>query len=169
MKDVFYSVSNYVGNVFGEIVRFFEVRRNEMKEIVMIVSGFLGGVISYFFGAWDKYLDALIIFMGIDYVTGLIVAMCFHKSPKSTSGRLLSSAMFRGLCKKGMMLLFVIIGYRLDALVGDHYIKAAVIFAFIINELLSIIENAGIMGVPIPEVLRRALDVLHNKAENGGK
>jgi len=162
MKEVFFSVSNFISSLFSW-------RESKVKEILMLISGTIGGALVYFFGAWDKYLDALIIFMAIDYITGCIVAACFGKSPKSTSGRLLSSAMFRGLCKKGMMLLFVIIGYRLDALVGDHYIKAAVIFAFIINELLSIIENAGIMGVPIPEVLRRALDVLHNKAENGGK
>jgi len=137
-----------------------------MKEIAMLISGFIGSLFCHLFGGWDRFLEALIIFMVIDYVSGFASAW-FGKSPKSASGRLLSSAMFQGLCKKGMMLLFVVIGYKLDQIVGADYIKAAVVFAFIINELLSIIENAGQMGIPIPDVLKKAIEVLNNKNKKG--
>ncbi|MDR2593009.1 MAG: phage holin family protein [Chitinispirillales bacterium] len=139
-----------------------------MKDILTVVSGLIGGFFGYLFGAWDKFLEALLIFMILDYVSGFITAAFFGNSPKSVSGKLLSSAMFKGLCKKCMILIFVIIGYKLDALLDTNYVKSMVVFAFIINELLSIIENAGRMGVPIPDVLKRAIETL-NHSQNTDK
>jgi len=136
-----------------------------MKEIVMVVSGFIGGLFCHLFGAWDRFLDALLVFMVIDYVSGFVTAAWFGNSPKSVTGRLWSVAMFKGLCKKGMALFFVIIGYKLDVLLGTDYIKSAVVFAFIANELLSIIENAGRMGVPIPDIIKRAIETLNHKQD----
>ena len=104
--------------------------------------------------------------MGIDYLTGLVVAGVFHKSKKTDSGALESRAGFKGLCKKGVMLLFVLIGYRLDLAIGTTYIRDAVCIAFIGNELISIVENAGLMGLPIPSVITKAIDVLKTKNEN---
>ena len=88
-----------------------------------------------------------------------------RKSPKSENGRLESRAGWKGLCRKGMTLLFVLIAVRLDLLMGTNYLRDAVCIAFIANEALSILENAGLMGMPIPEVLRQAIDILNGKAE----
>ena len=116
-----------------------------------------------FFGGWDKGLATLIVFMAIDYISGLVVAGVFKKSNKSESGALESRAGFKGLCRKCMTLLFVLVAYRLDIMIGTDYIRNAVIIAFCANEAISIIENAGLMGVPIPEVITKAVDVLQEK------
>ena len=103
---------------------------------------------------------------GIDWITGgILLPVIFKKSPKSENGRLESRAGWKGLCRKGMTLLFVLIAVRLDLLMGTNYLRDAVCIAFIANEALSILENAGLMGMPIPEVLRQAIDILNGKAE----
>ncbi len=135
-----------------------------MKEMVMTILGVIGSTIAGFFGGFDAGLTTLLIFMAIDYITGLIVAGVFHKSPKSEGGALESRAGWRGLVRKGCTLLIVLIGARLDMLIGLTYIRDAIIIAFIVNELLSIIENAGLMGVPIPEVLTKAIELLKDKS-----
>ena len=117
------------------------------------------------FGGWTASLTTLLIFMLIDYTTGLIVAGVFHASKKTESGALESRAGYKGLCRKGMILLFVLIGYRLDLAIGTSYIRDAVCIAFIANELISIVENAGLMGLPIPSVITKAIDVLNQKGE----
>ena len=101
--------------------------------------------------------------MAIDYITGLIVAGVFHKSTKAETGTLESRAGFKGLCRKGAMLLVVLVAHRLDLAVGTAYIKDAVIIAFMANEAISIIENAGLMGVPMNDTLKNAIDVLQKK------
>ncbi len=136
-----------------------------MKNAILTAIGMTGSLIASCFGGWTASLTTMVIFMGIDYLTGLIVAGVFHKSKKTDSGALESRAGFKGLCKKGVMLLFVLIGYRLDLAVGTTYIRDAVCIAFIGNELISIIENAGLMGVPIPSVITKAIDVLKTKSE----
>ena len=103
--------------------------------------------------------------MVIDYITGLVVAGVFHKSKKTENGALESKAGFKGLCKKGMILLFVLIGYRLDLAIGTAYIKDAVCIGFMVNELISIIENAGLMGVNVPTPITKAIDILKDKNE----
>ena len=127
--------------------------------------GILGGIISTAFGGWDTTLTTLIIFMAIDYITGLMVAGIFQKSTKSESGGLQSKAGFKGLCRKGVMLLIVLVACRLDITLGSDFVRNAVVWAFVANETISIIENAGLMGVPIPRVLMKAIDVLKTKAE----
>lgn len=127
--------------------------------------GILGGIISTAFGGWDTTLTTLIIFMAIDYITGLMVAGIFQKSSKSENGGLQSKAGFKGLCRKGVMLLIVLVACRLDLTLGSDFVRNAVVWAFVANETISIIENAGTMGVPIPKVLMKAIDVLKTKAE----
>jgi len=134
-----------------------------MKELVMLLASVIGSLFGHLFGCWDKFLEALIIFMILDCVSGVIAAAFFGNSPNSASGKLWGVAMFRGLCKKSMIMVFVIIGYKLDVLLGTDYIKAAVVFAFIVNELLSVVENAGRIGVPIPDVIKRAIETLNHK------
>lgn len=110
-------------------------------------------------------MTTLIIFMSIDYIAGLTVAAVFKKSEKSESGALESRAGWRGLAKKAMTLLFVLIAYRLDLLMNTDYIRDAAVIAFCVNELISIVENAGLMGIPLPNAIIRALDVLKEKAD----
>ena len=103
--------------------------------------------------------------MAIDYISGLLVAGVFKTSPKSETGALSSKVGYRGLCKKGMILLFVLIAYRLDLLIGTDYIRDAAIIGFCVNELISIVENAGLMGIPLPPILIKAIDVLVNRED----
>ena len=141
-----------------------------MKTTIYATIGLIGSVIASALGGWDRGIATLIIFMAIDYGSGLIVAGVFHKSKKSKSGTLESNAGWKGLAKKAMTLLFVWIAYRLDLTTGTNYIRDAVIIGFIANELISVIENAGLMGVPLPEVITKAVDVLTAKAKDkGGK
>lgn len=134
-----------------------------MKNAICTAVGLTGSLVASFFGGWTASLTTLIIFMGIDYLSGLIVAGVFHNSPKTETGALESRAGFKGLIRKFMILLFVLIGYRLDVAVGTTYIRDAVCIAFIANELLSIVENAGLMGIPIPAVITNAIDILKKK------
>ena len=138
-----------------------------MKHMICTATGAVGAGVAWLFGGWTMALTTLLIFMGIDYVTGVIVAGVFHRSGKSASGSLSSIAGIKGLAKKGMILLFVLIAYRLDIQLSTTYIKDAVCIAFMANELLSIIENAGLMGVPIPSVIVRAVEVLKGGKEDG--
>ena len=108
------------------------------------------------------------MFMAVDYITGLIVAGVFHNSPKTEGGALESGAGWKGLCRKVMILGLVLVAVRLDMAVGTNYIRDAVCIAFMANELISIIENAGLMGVPIPPVILKAIDVLKNQGEGNG-
>lgn len=133
------------------------------KNILISIIGVIGSAIASAFGGWTTGLTTLVIFMAIDYITGLIVAGVFHKSTKTETGTLESRAGFKGLCRKGAMLLVVLVGYRLDLAVGTAYIKDAVIIAFMANEAISIIENAGLMGVPMNDTIKNAIDVLQKK------
>lgn len=136
-----------------------------MRESICAAIGIVGGWIASMLGGWDSALVTLLIFMAVDYVTGLIVAGVFHKSQKSASGALESRAGWKGLCRKGATLLVVLVAYRLDVTIGSDYIRNAVIIAFIANETISIVENAGLMGVPIPAVITRAIEMLKEKGD----
>lgn len=134
-----------------------------IKTKTCTVLGVIGSVITAAFGGWDSGLITLVIFMGIDYIMGLIVAGVFHKSPKTESGALESKTGWKGLCRKGATLLFVLVAYRLDIMIGVDYIRDAMIIGFVANELISIVENAGLMGLPLPPVIKNAIDILTKK------
>ena len=134
-----------------------------MKDFFAAVAGLAGAFITYTLGGWDTALQTLIIFMTADYISGVILAGVFKKSKHSISGALSSSCCWRGLVKKSMQLLIVLVGYRLDIMIGTDFVRTAVIIAFISSEVISLMENAGLMGIPIPPALRKALDVLNNK------
>ena len=136
-----------------------------MKNVICAIFGIIGGFIANAFGGWSAALTTLLIFMGVDYLSGLILAGVFHASPKSEDGTLESYAGWKGLVRKGMTLLIVLIGARLDLLIGVNYIRDAMVIAFCVNELLSIIENMGLMGVPMPEILTNAIEMLRSKSE----
>lgn len=139
-----------------------------MKNMLCTVVGIAGSWLASLFGGWDAALSTLLIFMGIDYITGLIVAGVFHRSKKTDTGRLESRAGWKGLCRKGETMLIVLVAYRLDVVIGSVYIRDAVIIAFLANETTSIIENAGLMGIPIPSVIIKAIEILKNKEESEG-
>lgn len=134
-----------------------------MKQIICTIFGVIGSAIASIFGGWDAGLATLLIFMGLDYVSGLIVAGVFHKSNKTGTGSLESKAGWKGLCRKCMTLVFVLVAYRLDLVIGTNYIRDTVIIAFIANETISLVENAGLMGVPLPAVITKAVDILQKK------
>ena len=136
-----------------------------VKDVICVISGVVGSAIAALFGGWTAGMATLLIFMAIDYISGLIVAGVFKKSQKSDSGALESHAGWKGLIRKGMVLLIVLIGHQLDLMLGANYIRDAVCIAFIVNELISIVENAGLMGIPIPAVITKAIDILKRKED----
>lgn len=136
-----------------------------MKQIICTTTGLTGSIIASLFGGWDTGIATLILFMGIDFLSGLAVAGIFKNSSKTETGALESRAGWKGLCRKSMTLLFVLIAHRLDLSIGTNYIRDTVVIGFMANELLSIVENAGLMGLPLPAVLSKAIDILNQKSE----
>ena len=104
-----------------------------MKQTICTAVGMIGSAIASVFGGWDAGTVTLLIFMAIDYVSGLVVAGVFHKSNKTDTGSLESKAGWKGLCRKCMT--------------------------------ISLVENAGLMGVKLPAVITKAIDVLQKKSE----
>lgn len=131
--------------------------------------GIIGSFIASLFGGFDAAMVTLLIFMAVDYISGMIVAGVFKKSQKTKNGALESGAGWKGLCRKGMTLVIVLIAVRLDMVIKTNYIRDMVCIAFIANETISIIENAGLMGVPVPAVITKAIEVLKEKSEKEEK
>lgn len=136
-----------------------------MKETICTIVGILGSFIAGLFGGWDASIRALLLFMAIDFLTGLILAGVFRKSPKTASGGLQSKIGWKGIARKGVTLLLVLISAQLDLILGTTYIRDAVCIAFTVNELISIFENAGLMGIPMPAPLKKAIDLLQSKGK----
>ena len=112
-------------------------------------------------GGWDGALKALVCIMAVDYITGVVCALIWHKSPKSANGTFESKASIKGLFRKGAILLVVLVAYKVDLLAGTAGVtRTAVILFFCTNDGMSIVENLGIMGVPMPPALKDAFAVL---------
>ena len=141
------------------------IHLTETKAAVMTGAGMIGGAISQAFGGWDAALITLLLFMAVDYLSGLIVAGVFQASDKSTSGSLSSVACWQGLLKKGMTLVIVLVAARLDIVLGTAFVRDAVVIAYVVNETISIIENAGLMGLPVPDAIMSAIEQLQGKNE----
>ena len=138
---------------------------NGLKTMICTSIGIVGSTVAAAFGGWDAAMITLISMMVIDYLTGVLVAGVFHNSPKTENGTLESKAGWKGLCRKGVTLLIVLVAARLDIILGTGFIRDAVIIGYIANETISIIENAGLMGVPIPAAIEKAIEVLQSKGE----
>ena len=138
---------------------------NAVKGFIILVIGGMGSIITNLFGGWTDDLNTLLLFMGVDFVMGLMIAAVWKRSGKSETGALNSVSAWKGLCRKGVSLLVVLVAYRLDVTLGINYIKTMVVIAFITNELISIVENLGIMGVQFPPIIVKAIDVLKSKTE----
>lgn len=124
----------------------------------------IGGAIAGFFGGWPPMLTILVVVMCIDYVSGVIVAAS-GRSPKSETGGLSSKAGFIGIAKKGFIMLIVLLATMLDHAIGDEAMlfQGAAACYYIANEGLSILENAVLMDLPVPGVIKRALEELRDK------
>ena len=134
-----------------------------MKESICTALGMIGAGVAAAFGGWDTALTALVVCIAIDYISGSIVALVFHNSNKSETGSYTSSYGLKGLCRKGLMLLFVVVAVQVDQLMGADYVRDAVCIGFCTNEVLSIVENRGLAGVPMPQAVVKALEQLQKK------
>jgi toxin secretion/phage lysis holin len=139
-----------------------------MKEMFCAFSCIVGGAAIALFDRWDSVVAVLIIFMAIDFVTGLIVATVF-KNSKHGKGGLESKVCWKGLSKKGVTLLICLMSAYFDLLLGTNFILTAVAIGFIVSESISIIENAGLMGIHIPTQLKDAIAILKSKSKDGEK
>ncbi|MGN1224962.1 MAG: holin family protein, partial [Ruminococcus sp.] len=137
-----------------------------MRETICTVLGAVGGILAAVFGGWNAMLTTLILFMSMDYVTGLMVSGIFRRSPKTETGGLQSKIGWKGLVKKVVILLLVVAAARIDLILDTTYIRNAVCIGFACNELISILENAGLMGIPLPAALKNAVDLLQKKSNS---
>ena len=135
---------------------------------IFILSGVacVGAAIASLFGGWNGAMTTLVILMLIDYLTGIIVAGVFHNSPKCSGGALSSAVGFKGICRKFVILLIVVVACRVDLLLDTNIIRDATCIGFCANELVSITENAGLMGIPLPRKLVEAIEVLRGDNNN---
>lgn len=141
---------------------------HEKMVAVCGVIGVIGAAIAEALGGWDDAIIALVIFMTIDFIMGLLCALVFGKSDKSENGALSSAACWRGLVKKVCTLLIVVMSHYIDVVAEVSFVRNAVVIAFCVAEAISIMETAGLMGI-LPEgvqrVLTKAIDILKNKGD----
>lgn len=139
------------------------VKRMKLNQLC-VATGLAGSVVAHLFGEYDMIFEALIVLMVLDYVSGFMVGFA-SKSLKTESGGLNSNVGFKGLCRKCMTLIFVIAAHYLDLILGVDYVRNAVVIGFCVNELVSLVENAGLIGLPLPASLTKAIEVLKTKGD----
>ena len=132
-------------------------------KILKILAG-VAGAICGLFGEWTTTLTILVVVMAIDYISGVLVAAC-GKSPKTEAGGLSSKVGFIGIAKKGFIMLLVLLATMLDKAIGNETMvfQTSLVFYYIANEGLSVLENAALMGLPFPEKLKKALETLREE------
>jgi toxin secretion/phage lysis holin len=130
----------------------------KVENILKFTVGLGGGLASFLWGGWSALIQTLVLFIVIDYVFAVLVA--------AAHGELSSKKGFRGIAKKVAILVLVAVAHQIDQILGDgHFIRDAVIFFYIANELLSILETVGKTNLPIPSVLKKAVETLNSKGE----
>ena len=139
----------------------------KLKNIVSIVTGAIGSLLINLIGKPTDDLIILIVLMIVDLIVGFLISAIWQKSTKTDSGKLSSSVMFKGIVKKFLTLVIVVIAYQLDILLAMNVIRHIVIIAFIVEEVLSITENIAITGIKIPTIITKALDVLEKEVKSG--
>lgn len=137
-----------------------------LKQALCTVTGMIGAAAAWAFGGWDTAMVALVVCIAVDYLSGSIVALVFHKSTKTETGAYNSAYGLKGLCKKGLMLLFVLVAVQIDRVLGTDYVRNAVCIGFCTNEILSIMENLGLAGIPMPQAVVKALELLQKRSES---
>lgn len=134
--------------------------RNSFFTTIAVLGGCLGDIL----GGLDIKLKALLICMILDYISGLMVALIFKNSTKTESGGAQSQAGFRGLAKKVCILLLIMGVNLIDQVLNTNsFFRNAVVVGFFANEIISLVENAGLMGIKYPPALIQAIDVLTKK------
>lgn len=141
----------------------------EIKNGILAAMAAVGAFIANQLGGWDTAMVLLASLMVSDFITGVLLAALWQKSTKSASGALSSVAGFKGLIKKGMILLMVWVAHLLDLALGIDYVRMMVVLFFCGNEGLSLLENLGLMGVPYPEFIHKMLEALKDKGDAGQK
>jgi len=148
--------------VLKELALFSTKREGEVATIL----GLVGSFVVSLFGGFDIGMYILFGFMAFDWITGIILAGVFKKSTKSEGGALSSKAGQIGLLRKGLTLAVVIMAHCFDLLIGQgNYFRDGALLAFIVNESVSILENLGAMGVWIPPIIRKAIEILKDKTD----
>lgn len=148
--------------VLKELALFSTKREGEVATIL----GLVGSFVVSLFGGFDIGMYILFGFMAFDWITGIILAGVFKKSTKSEGGALSSKAGQIGLLRKGLTLAVVIMAHCFDLLIGQgNYFRDGALLAFVVNESVSILENLGAMGVWIPPIIRKAIEILKDKTD----
>lgn len=132
-----------------------------METIVKGLIGVAGAAVSYLYGGWSSLLSILLTFVVLDYASGVLAS--------AKEGKLRSDVGLWGIAKKIMIFAIVAVAHLVDSALGEaHLFRDAAIFFYLANELLSLIENAGRLGAPIPGIIKQAVEVLRSKGEGGG-
>ena len=139
----------------------------KVKQVISLVIGALTTGILKVIGEPTQDLKILLLLMVIDLIVGFTVSAVWHKSSKTKSGKVSSKVMFKGIVKKILTLVLVVVAYQIDILLGYNVIRHITIIAFIVQEIISIIENIAITGIKSPDIITKALDVLEKEVKNG--
>ena len=144
----------------------------DVEKVTLIKTAFyvcictIGGFVSPLLGGYDYLIHALVICSIIDYFSGGAVAVVFKNSPKTETGGAQSNAGFKGLVKKIYLYLMIMVIVQIDIVVNSNgFLRNAAILGFMVNEVLSIVENLGLMGIKMPEAVTEAIDILKIKSQ----
>ena len=141
-----------------------EMKSEYMAKLsVQAILSVAGAWMAEILGGWDGALQFLVMCITVDCITGIIVAGVFKKSDKTTGGAISSAAGLKGILKKTAILMLVAISHAADKFAGSEMIRNTVVFFFIGNEGISILENMALMGVPFPSALKRAFEAMRAK------
>lgn len=136
----------------------------KIKNLVSTIAGcYISAIVNILFGSFTDELKTLLLLIVLDLICGLVTAGVFKNSTKTSSGGLNSSVMTKGVFKKIGILVLVVVSHYIDITLKISYVMYATEIALIVEEVLSIIENIGLMGVPIPSVISNAIDLLNKK------
>ena len=139
----------------------------QQKTNISAAAGIIAGCISSVTGGWTAGMTALVTCMIVDYIMGIVVAAHFNNSPKSEHGGLNSQVGWKGLTRKVFTMCLVVVAHQIDVVAGTAFFRDAMVVGFFVNELISIAENAGLMGIHMPAVFDKAIDILQKKGEDG--
>lgn len=135
----------------------------KMRNKFIIYTSACSSFITSIFGGWTGATSTLLIFIIIDYITGLLPPILYQNSPKTKNGGLSSELCYKGIIKKITIFFYIIVAHRLDLILNISYLKDFVTISFIINEVISILENGKLLNLPMPKILYKAIDLLNEK------
>lgn len=142
-------------------LRFFSFGGIPMDKQVLVNTGagFIGAIVSYAYGGWSEALSFLLLVIAIDIVTGMYASIKEGHGLSSTIGS-------SGLAKKGLMLLVILLAHRMDVLMETNVVMTGAVYFYIANELVSIVENYGRIGLPLPERVKSIIAILKGRADD---